>query len=97
MNTTENDKLIAEFMNALQYGDLIVIANIPTHIDNSKYHSSWDWLMEVCKKILFLPREYKGHYNYIGRIENGLLQVDIKAVYNAVAEFITWYNSQQQK
>ncbi len=47
MNTTENNKLIAEFMGVDQ-------VDIDTWLEtnsNLHYHTSWDWLMPVIKKI----------------------------------------------
>lgn len=68
----------------------------------AKYHKSWDWLMPVLERI-----EAKGYrweigmspissqYHYckiwsIGTIERVYL---LDAVYDAVLEFIKWYNS----
>jgi hypothetical protein len=61
MNTTENNKIIAEFMGGqYTYGStgvqmaegLIYIPQIGgLEIKNIKYHSDWNWLMEVVEKI----------------------------------------------
>ena len=60
MNTTENNKLIAEFMGArfryLSYIDLDQYnfgKTDRTWKDNKDmhYHDSWDWLMHVVEKI----------------------------------------------
>ena len=53
MNTIENNKMIAEFMGLEMLNDL----QIKTPKDGGiflselKYHTSWDWLMPVIKKI----------------------------------------------
>lgn len=50
MNTTENNKLIAEFMTPKGYDGY---GKAPNQVAPKflKYHSSWDWLMPVVKKI----------------------------------------------
>ena len=97
----EEDVLIAEFMNHLQHGNLVVIDNIPVHIENAKYHSSWDWLMLVVEKIeslgftvFMLP-----HCIYIQSKKEGVIVAPkytdiegskIESTYVAVVEFIKW-------
>ena len=66
MNTTENNKIIAEFMGvdyntqiAIICSDLYeqgyrsteIINNLEPLIPYSFYHSDWNWLMEVVDKI----------------------------------------------
>ena len=46
-NTNENNKLIAEFMGI----DQVDIDTYQETNSNLKYHTSWDWLMPVVKKI----------------------------------------------
>jgi hypothetical protein len=86
----EGNKLIAEFMG------------LPVHeeyfrgIDACKYHSDWNLLMPIVEKIeLFscyvidsktLSTIIECHYNS-----------KIKSTYQAVVEFIKWYNQQNTK
>ena len=97
--TTENNKIIAEFMG------YAIIDKEGNHKDiDYKYHSSWDWLMKVVEKI-----EQEGASVIIGRFfceikyENPLNQkqnyslrlacgIKINAVYEATLDFIKWYN-----
>jgi len=95
MNTQENNKLIAEFMN---YADL------GTEGDFSylKYHSSWDWLMPVVESM-----ESMGYNVSIMRrcwvvvfdtnVMKEIVSIERRAsklevTYEAVVEFIKQYN-----
>ena len=58
MNTTESNKLIAEFMGFKLRPDIAedwyIHTNRPAHamrLRDAKYHASWDWLMPVVEKI----------------------------------------------
>jgi len=57
MNTTENNKLIAEFMGIESFKDSLASLNdgkinISKDVyEQAKYHTSWDWLMPVVEKI----------------------------------------------
>ena len=116
MKTKENNKIIAEFMNLNLYKSFWYKSNIATEKqickeNNLKFHSDWNWLMEVVEKI--------------ESIEYGIYQVDIlqegckilercrllidkrvgklesdttkiESVYLACVEFIKWYNNQNK-
>ena len=67
-NITENNKLIAEFMNLNLYRSFWYKSNIATEKkickeNNLKFHKDWNCLMEVVEKI--------------ESIEDGIYQVDI--------------------
>jgi len=70
-----------------------------------KFHSSWDWLMSVVEKIeLIIVDELKieeditinGTSCYIPAIDKSITKLSkINATYEAVVEFIKWYNLQK--
>ena len=88
--------------------DLDEIKNIDFK-DVKNYHSDWNWLMEVVKKIeeteienniLMLEsigNEAKFIYDDGCRFLNSNIgETKIEAVYNACIEFIKWYNEQNK-
>ena len=69
-------------------------------IDELKYHEDWNWLMEVVEKIESLGYriEIVKHICriYLSNKETIIISENtpkIEAVYNAVVEFIKWYNN----
>jgi hypothetical protein len=88
------NKIIAVFMGLYTPN---VISPQPRPKD---YHLSWDWLMPVLKKIdevdIDVERnneeELNENENIIGDITNGLVSIDIDITFEAVVEFIKWYN-----
>ena len=97
METTESNKLIAEFMN-LQTPDGCYFEHLTkngdtelTHCILLQYHTCWNWLMPVVKKCLeiyHIELMYDDlnfeFYDCIGDIEN---------TYNEVVQFIKNYNT----
>lgn len=94
----ESNKLIAEFM---EYPDL----GTKGDFSYLQYHTSWDWLMPVVEKIeeddevdvnilLNGTRIFKWRTDM--DIVNNVAQISfdkkIEHVYDAVVEFIEWYN-----
>ena len=56
--------------------------------DEMKYHTSWDWLMPVVRKISSMCDEpYE-----LDNMKHALLTGDIESVYDDVVEFINEYN-----
>jgi hypothetical protein len=119
MNTTENNKLIADFMELKPIfisPDFYGIQKDHVHITgkntdfvmfefskSAKYHSDWNWLMEVVEKIESLNYTVSIR-NHICRIEMLLLEdivisediPKIQAVYNTCVEFIKWYSADKK-
>jgi len=83
----ENNKLIAEFMGKEIY----------QHYHESNYHSSWDWLMPVIRKINEVS-EYNDYCKdrlHLQRVLDECINentVGIDEVCKAVVEFINQYN-----
>jgi len=88
----KENKLIAEFMEKYWYNPEW---SDKANAEQWKYHTSWDWLIPVLKKI----------GNIISKLENSdlesaekifedinywIMSDDIKSVYNAVIKFIIW-------
>jgi hypothetical protein len=70
MNTTEGNKLIAEFMNVdlmtLKGEGVIEFIKVQEYfLRSAKYHSSWDWLMPVVEKIEKLGFTFEKNYQRI--------------------------------
>ena len=108
MKTIENNKIIAEFMNLNLYKSFWYKSNIATEKqickeNNLKFHSDWNWLMEVVEKIESLGYriEIVKHICriYLSNKETIIISENtpkIEAVYNACVEFIKWYNNQNK-
>ena len=109
MKTIENNKLIAEFLGYIDNGCsedgflIHPITNYDVEISSLKYHEDWNWLMEVVEKIESLGYriEIVKHICriYLSNKETIIISENtpkIEAVYNAVVEFIKWYNNQNK-
>lgn len=83
------NKLIAEFMG-YKY-----VHPSGDYSFELQYHSSWDWLMPVVKKI---QESYQGEEHHIkscelySEIESMLKELKIEWVWQFVIKFIKWYN-----
>src|SRR6187402_1695153 len=102
--TTENNKIIAEFIGAKLslyntknyelYGVLECIndGEDEQHFFNlkeMKFPSDWNWLIEVIKECYTKEHHQNSYYE---AIYYALADLNIEAVYNACLEFIKWYN-----
>jgi hypothetical protein len=99
MNTLENNRLIAEFMN---YNLEIVNNEVYfTHDDMLEslsdeelhYDTDWNWLMEVVEKISdILHYSLNATLDFLSEKQESDGLYTKEEVYNACVEFIKWYN-----
>lgn len=88
----EGNKLIAEFMAEVIIHDKYVERTTNAFGTGTNtllpitYHSSWDWLMPVCKKIIEMYKDNRQD------IFTGLQECDIEKTFTAVVKFIEWWN-----
>jgi len=92
MNTQENNKMIAEFMQSIEDGlylDGLYFYNGRYYDTNMEFHKSWDWLMPVVDKMN--TTELWDEYD-ISDLAIYIISVDISLAYKSVVEFINQYN-----
>lgn len=110
MSIEEQNKLIGFFMGmklvetlqGFEYYEFKGPAGFT--INALKYHSSWDWLMPVIKKIgdylQTIDRPSKNHCCKGDLLEVDITcaihEIDILLTHKAVIEFILWYNTQNK-
>lgn len=100
----ENNRVIAEF-EGWKSG---LYPNMPNtlhkdkrsiHVSELQYHSDWNELMRVIKKLHDIAYSKENFHKMAGAFMNvghAILSYDINKVYSAVLEFINWYNTQPQ-
>jgi len=92
------NELIAEFMG-VDYVD------VDTYLEGNKelqYHKSWDWLMPVVDEIEYMGCEVvmtngECTISADGYYAKSFGKSRKSATYNALVEFIKWYNKKQQQ
>lgn len=83
--------------------------NYLANINGLQYHSDWNWLMEAVEKINVLGYEVligriscqinpiSDRENPISAMVCGDISKKIEITFDAVIQFIKWYNEQKQK
>ena len=91
----KDHELIAEFMGRpyrqefLEKGVGGICEEVSLY-EELRYHTSWDWLMPVVYKILWLKNYEDESYE---DIHNGLTNALLSQTYDAVVEFIKQHNN----
>ncbi len=104
--TIEGNKLIAEFMGGISFSngyDFIVrpLDNVLQriyHLDDLKYHTSWDWLHPVVTKIkdyVLIENPYEGLLDKID-VLNLYITAPINTVWEQCVYAIKFINSQSK-
>ena len=101
----EDNKLIAEFMGfqhtTLGWYDAeetLVNVEKDNTFDELKFHSDWNWLIDVVEKIYEMDLYYDKYIDYNSRMfSSGKIKLGtrIEGVYEQVVNFIKWYNEQK--
>lgn len=106
---TEGNKLIAEFMGLPKVDGYQNVYRINDGKPNwysaePKYHFSWDWLMEACKKFDNIYKDYEWskivYSEYMLRcedIDNAVTLFEKKDAFKALVKGIKWFNKNKQK
>ena len=105
MNTTESNKLIAEFMgyrfgtmprSKKEYLEIETTTEDWTQaneVEDLQFNCSWDWLIPVVNKCSLTAFELNQDSNFTPELYMFVTN-DINAVYAKVVDFIEWYNKQ---
>lgn len=106
METTENNKLIAEFDQKYSIGfGLYDFDGCHYELDKLEFHKSWDWLMPVVEKIedydeydveilQYGTRVLKNSVEIITNVADFSFDKKIEHCYDAIIKFIKEYNKQ---
>jgi hypothetical protein len=102
----EGNKLIAKFDDYLNVDMYDRYFHKGIYSEKLRYHSSWDWLMPVVKKIYSLEYYELSGSKYIDtpkkviklkkNIKESIGFAEIENSFKAIIEFIKWYNLNTQ-
>ena len=103
MSTTENNKLIAEFMGCnpifkdkKEY-QMVTHENMCYGANELQYHKDWNWLMEVVEKISNIKHwSLNATIDWLSESQNRDGIYTIQDMYESVVEFIKEYNKQSK-
>ena len=92
----KENKLIAEFMGLRinSYGDynidqeIMGFDMIVCSLTDTKFHTSWDWLMPVVEKCFDVQNQNLDFGNLFFTLNDSLLTININEVYKAVVNII---------
>ena len=98
VSVVENNRLLAEFieMQSTNIGwfdsesVLRLVYTSDNTFDELLFHSSWDWLMPVLKKC-YTVGDDTGQWD---ALFEALSTIEINEVYEAVVNFVQWYNNE---
>ena len=95
--STENNKLIAEFMGLEITGEneTTVMVLKDGFNQQTKYSTDWNWLMAVVRNCYDI--EVPDDCNLIGEITCELTNTDIGGTYEACVKIIKWYNENKEQ
>jgi len=94
----DNNELIAEFIEIDVVDGLYYYTTAMDDYKTDMLHFdvSWDWLMPVANEIIKSRDEQNADWD-LTDLKYALQTTNIELVYNAVVEFIKWYNKNQNK
>ena len=101
MNTTKNNKSIADFMDYEKQtwsynssvGYYTPFKKSSLLADKLKFHSNWKWLMEVVEKIEKLGFQVIISNNRCAIKDNGLINIDFNRTYCELTKMKAVYNA----
>jgi uncharacterized UPF0160 family protein len=105
-NVIEGNRIIAAFDGYVYHADAILNkqkgvftkeGKMPMLLKEFKYHTSFDWLMPVCKKFDTLKDDFKDRILYelfCDEIDNAVTCYEIMPVFEKIVTAIKWYNLQ---
>ena len=88
----EGNKIIDIFMGKSTEIELLTMSE---YLMDLKYHTSWDWLMPVVNKIICTNPTLEDAFKNTAKVVDTLMYVQIERTWQAVVQFIKWYNNKK--